>query len=141
MSDFWLTTPKHLARSVTKFGSKNPELGFEVFQIPQVPGTIPRSRRIDGIAESLVRSKKYIVPLAILSPEMAGSLVAAYVGTGRFQMPKNAPVLAVLNQKDEPVGIVVTEGRLVVPVVPPAMAEAKMCSVPEAPPVTQTGSQ
>lgn len=141
MSDFWLTTPKHLARSVTKFGAKNPEVGFQTFQIPQVPGTIPRSRRVDGIGESLVRSKKYIVPLAFLSPTTAASLMATYVGTGRFKMPTDAPVMAELEQKDAPVGIVVTEGKLELPLTPAAMAEAKMCSVQEPSSLTQTGSQ
>ncbi|HEY9137664.1 MAG TPA: hypothetical protein VIM67_05280 [Terriglobus sp.] len=141
MADFWLTTPKHLARSVTKFGAKNPEVGFEVFQIPQVPGSIPRSRRIDGIGESLVRSKKYIVPLAFLSPTTAASLVAAYVGTGRFKMPKEAPLMEALEQKDAPVGIVVTEGRLELPLTPSSVAEAKMCSVQEPATLLQAGAQ
>jgi hypothetical protein len=141
MADFWLTTPKHLARSVMKFGEKNPDLGFEVFQIPQVPGTIARSRRVDGIAESLVRSKKYVVPLAFLSPTMAGSLVAAYVGTGRFHMPKDAPVMEALEPKGEPVRIVVTEGALVLPLRPSAMAETKMCSVQEPASLMQAGEQ
>lgn len=141
MSDFWLTTPKHLARSVTKFGAKNPEVGFQTFQIPQVSGTISRSRRVDGIAESLVRSKKYIVPLAFFSPTTALSLMAAYVGTGRFQMPKEAPVMAELEQKEAPVGIVVTEDRLELPLTPAAMAEVKMCSESVPPPVMLAGSE
>jgi hypothetical protein len=92
-ADFWLTTPKHLAWSVTKLGEKRPDLRFRVFQIPQVPGTIDRSHRVDGISESLVRSKKYLLPLVYLSPPVAGSLMAAYVGTGRFRAPKDAPLM------------------------------------------------
>lgn len=130
MADFWLTTPKHLARSVTKFGEKNPELGFEVFQIPQVPGTIPRSHRVDGVTEFVVRSKKYIVPLAFLSPTTALSMVGAYVGTGRFQMPKEAPVMSALEERERGVGIIVTEGKLELPMTPTG-ANAKMCSVQE----------
>ncbi|MEK6399061.1 MAG: hypothetical protein V4734_13310, partial [Terriglobus sp.] len=140
MADFWLTTPKHLARSVTKFGEKNPELRFQTFQIPQVPGTISRSHRVDGIGESLVRSKKYIVPLAFLSPTTTASLIAAYVGTGRFQMPKEAPVMAEL-QSDRLVGILVGETRIAVPLSSTPYVEAKMCSVQEPPPVMQAGSQ
>ncbi|MEZ2345914.1 hypothetical protein [Terriglobus sp. RCC_193] len=129
MSDFWLTTPKHLARLVTKFGKKNAELQFQTFQIPQVPGTIPRSRRVDGIGESLVRSKKYIVPLAFFSPTTALSLVAAYVGTGRFKMPKGAPLMTQLQTPAEPMGIVIADDRLQLPVTPSPFVEAKMCSV------------
>jgi hypothetical protein len=92
-ADFWLTTPKHLARSVVRFGEARPELGFRTFQIPQVPGTIQRSRNVDGIAESLVRSKKYFVPLTFLSPTFSAGLVATYIGTGRFRPPKNSPLM------------------------------------------------
>lgn len=128
MSDFWLTTPKHLARLVSKFGEKNPELRFHTFQIPQVPGSIPRSRRVDGIGESLVRSKKYMVPLAFFSPTTAASLMAAYIGTGRFKMPKSAPVMAQLQTPLQPPGIIVAEDRIQLPVTPPPFIEAKMCS-------------
>ena len=96
-ADFWLTTPKHLARSVTRYGSERPKTDFQTFQIAQVPGTTPRSHKVNGIAESLVRSKKYLVPLAFLSPTTTISLVAAYVGTGRFVMPANAPVMPELS--------------------------------------------
>lgn len=129
MSDFWLTTPKHLARLVTKFGKKNPELQFHTFQIPQVPGSIPRSRRVDGIGESLVRSKKYVVPLAFFSPTTALSLVAAYVGTGRFKMPKDAPVMEQLQTSSPSPGIVIADDRIQLPVTPQPFTEAKMCSI------------
>lgn len=128
MADFWLTTPKHLARSVTKFGAKNPDLKFHTFQIPQVPGSISRSRRVDGIAESLVRSKKYIVPLAFFSPTTAASLMAAYIGTGRFKMPKDAPLMTELQTPSQPVGIMIADDRIQLPVTPPPFVEAKMCS-------------
>ncbi|WP_156993492.1 hypothetical protein [Terriglobus sp. TAA 43] len=128
MADFWLTTPKHLARLVTKFGMKNPELQFQTFQIPQVPGTLPRSRRVNGIAETVVRSKKYIVPLAFFSPTTAVGLVVAYVGTGRFKMPKTAPVMAQLQTPSQPVGIMIADDRIQLPMTPPPFMEAKMCS-------------
>ncbi len=93
MADFWLTTPKHLARLVVKFGGAHPELGYRVFQIPQVPGAVPRSHSTDGIAESLVRSKKYLLPLAYMWPQVSIGLAAVYVGTGRFRAPKDAPLM------------------------------------------------
>ena len=128
LADFWLTTPKHLARLVTKFGTKNPELQFQTFQIPQVPGTIRRSRRVNGIAETVVRSKKYIVPLAFFSPTTAVSLMVAYVGTGRFKMPKTAPVMAQLQTPSDSVGIMIADDRIQLPMTPPPFVEAKMCS-------------
>jgi len=57
-----------------------------------VPGTIPRSHPVDGVVESVVKSKKYVVPLAVLHPYVAGSLIAAYFSDGRFHPDPNAVV-------------------------------------------------
>lgn len=100
IADFGLTTPKHLARSMMQVGARHPEMNFRLFEIPQVAGTTVRSHHVDGIAESLVRSKKYIVPLALVSPTTAVTLLAAYVGTGRFTVPKGSPLLPELVQDD-----------------------------------------
>ncbi len=112
MADFGLTTPKHLARSLVKVGREHPEMAFRTFQIPQVPGTTRRSHHVDGIAESLVRSKKYIVPLAFLSPTTAATLVVAYVGTGRFSVPADAPLMPELSEP--PAGLVMDTNSIVV---------------------------
>ena len=93
LADFGLTTPKQVAKSLEKYAKKNPDMPFTVFVIPQVQGTIPRSHRIDGIAESLVKSKKYVVPLAVFYPEFTGALGVAYLTQGRFSPPKNAEEL------------------------------------------------
>lgn len=45
---------------------------YRLFQIPLIPGSIRRSRPADGLAEGLLKTKKYVVPLAILSPAVAG---------------------------------------------------------------------
>lgn len=102
LADFGLTTPKHLARSLMKAGQKYPEMRYHTFQIPQVPGTTRRSHHVDGIAESLVRSKKYIVPLALVSPTTAATLLVAYVGAGRFSVPKGVPLLPELTPVPRP---------------------------------------
>jgi hypothetical protein len=93
MSDFGLTTPKQVAKSLEKYAKKNPETPFTVFVIPQVQGTIPRSHRIDGVGESLLKSKKYVVPLAVFYPEFTGALGVTYLAQGRFSPPKDAPEL------------------------------------------------
>jgi hypothetical protein len=90
--DLGITTPKQVARSLTKYADRHPELTFSTFMIPQVPGSIKRSHSIDGVMESVVKSKKYVVPLAVLNPEIAAGLVVAYLTDGRFQMPKDATV-------------------------------------------------
>ncbi|HZY62638.1 MAG TPA: hypothetical protein VFE38_08935 [Edaphobacter sp.] len=88
--DFGITTPKQVARSVTKYAKRHPELEFSTFVIPQVPGTIGRSHRTDGVLESMLRSKKYVVPLAVLNPHVTAGMIVAYLVDGRFSPPKTA---------------------------------------------------
>jgi hypothetical protein len=90
--DLGITTPKQVARSLTKYADRHPELTFSTFMIPQVPGSIKRSHPIDGVMESVVKSKKYVLPLAVLSPEVTAGLVVAYLTDGRFKAPKDATV-------------------------------------------------
>ncbi len=92
IADVGLMTPKQVARSLMEYDRKNPQLHMQVFVIPQVPGPIPRSHPVDGVAESLVKSKKYIIPLAVLNPELAGGAVVAYLADGRMQLPASATV-------------------------------------------------
>jgi hypothetical protein len=85
-------TPKQVARSLVSYGKKNPELNMTAFVIEQVPGSIPRSHPVDGVAESLVKSKKYLLPMAFLVPEVTGGVVVAYLVDGRLKLPKDAPL-------------------------------------------------
>jgi hypothetical protein len=89
--DFGLTTPKQDARSLTKYAKRHRELNFSTFVIPQVPGTIRRSKPTDGVLESLIKSKKYVLPLALLSPEAVGGMVTIYMIDGRFHLPASGP--------------------------------------------------
>jgi hypothetical protein len=91
-SDLGITTPKQVARSLTKYADQHPDLKFSTFMISQVPGNIKRSHPIDGVLEAVVKSKKYVVPLAILNPEVAAGFVVAYLTDGRFKAPKDAAV-------------------------------------------------
>jgi hypothetical protein len=91
-SDLGITTPKQVARSLTKYADQHPDLKFSTFMIPQVTGSIKRSHPIDGVLESVVKSKKYVVPLAVLNPEVAAGFVVAYLTDGRFKAPKDAAV-------------------------------------------------
>ncbi len=93
LADFGFTTPKHIAERLTRYAAQHPEAQMSVFVLPQVPGSIERSTPIRGVAESLVKSKKYLIPLAVLHPEITGGLVAAYVVRGRYRLPNDAMVL------------------------------------------------
>src|SRR5580698_6619485 len=90
--DLGITTPRQVARSLTKYADRHPELEFSTFMIPQVAGSIPRSHPVDGVMESVVKSKKYVLPLAVLTPPVTAGLVVAYLTDGRFKVPKDATV-------------------------------------------------
>jgi hypothetical protein len=92
IADAGLTTPKQVARSLTKYGDRHPDVEMSVFVIPQVEGRIKRSHSVNGVTESLVKSKKYVIPMAILTPHVTGTIALAYLVDGRFKMPKDAPV-------------------------------------------------
>lgn len=92
IADGGIMTPKQLAKSLVKYDKNHPEMNLRTFIIPQVPGSIPRSASIDGVAESLVKSKKYVLPLAILHPVIAGGIAMAYVSNGRFHPDPKATI-------------------------------------------------
>jgi hypothetical protein len=102
IADVGLMTPKQVARSLVKYGKEHPEVEMSAFVIPQVPGSVARSHPVDGVAESLVKSKKYLLPLAILAPEFTGGVVVAYLAEGRLKLPKNATVFNVDDPEMEP---------------------------------------
>jgi len=92
LADFGLMTPKQVARSLVNYGRKHPGLEMTAFIIPQVPGSLPRSHSVDGVAESIIKSKKYLLPMVAFAPEVMGGVVVAYLVDGRFKLPKDMPV-------------------------------------------------
>jgi hypothetical protein len=93
IGDLGVTTPKQLARTLTKYSKRHAELQTSKFVIPQVPGTIPRSKRVRGVLEVMLTSKKYMLPIFLFHPYAAAGAVALYVGHWHFNLGKNAPVL------------------------------------------------
>ena len=93
IADFGFTTPKNSARSLVRYDRKHPEMNLQFFLIPQVPGTIERSTAIRGVMESLVKSKRYVVPLTWFQPYLTGGMTVAYLSNGRFAFPKDAAPL------------------------------------------------
>jgi len=102
IADIGLTTPKQVARSLVKYGKNHPEIEMSAFLIPQVAGSMPRSHAVHGVAESLVKSKKYILPMAVLTPAVAGGAVVAYLARGRMALPKDAVIFNVDDQQIGP---------------------------------------
>ena len=94
IADAGITTPKQMAKMIVKFNAHHPQLHFSRMVIAQVPGSMPRSSNAHGVVESFFKSKKYILPSALVSPVFAGSVFAVFVGTGagRFEPDRNAMV-------------------------------------------------
>ena len=98
VADFGLTTPKHVARSLARFAERRPDLQLRVVVLPQVAGSLPRSRGTRGVAESLVRKPLYLVPLVVVQPWVPVALAGSYVATSRFNPARHAD--AVLGPAD-----------------------------------------
>jgi hypothetical protein len=87
IADAGIMTPKQAAKSLLRYAKRHPALELSSFEIPQVPGTMERSRPVRGVLEALVKSKRYILPLAplaLLHPYFGGSLVVAWIQGGHF---------------------------------------------------------
>jgi len=93
IADIGITTPKQISRLLVKFSTHHAELRSSSFVVPQVPGTMPRSTPAHGVIESILKSKKYLLPAVALHPVVAGFLAAAYVSDGRFDPNRHAMIL------------------------------------------------
>jgi hypothetical protein len=106
VADVGITTPKQIAKMLTKFSARHSELEFSRLIISQVPGTMPRSTNVHGVVESFFKAKKYIVPSVVMSPIFAGCVAAVYVGTGtgHFEPAQNANVFVAGSDPERPLG-------------------------------------
>ncbi len=92
VADFGLMTPKQVARSLAAYGAAHPEEDLRVLEIPQVPGSLPRSRPVRGGAEAGLKTKRYLVPLIAIQPEVPLALAVLYLDHGRWQVGKGAEI-------------------------------------------------
>jgi hypothetical protein len=90
VADFGLMTPKQVARCVATYGAKHPEAGLRVLEIPQVPGTLRRSRPVRGGAEAGLKTKRYLFTLLLIQPEVPVALTFLYLKHGRWDISKGA---------------------------------------------------
>lgn len=93
IGDLGVTTPKQLARTLSKYSHRHAELQSSKFVIPQVPGAIARSKRVKGVLEVMLTSKKYMLPIFLFHPYSAGAAVALYIEHWHFNPGKNALIL------------------------------------------------
>jgi len=87
--DDGITTPKQIAKSFVAYSRRHSDLQFSSFEIPQVPGTVARSRPIKGVMESFLKTKKYALPVALLHPLVVGGLAVAYLSTACCDSHRN----------------------------------------------------
>jgi hypothetical protein len=93
IGDLGVTTPKQLGRTLSRYSRRHPELQPSTFVIPQIPGTIARSKRVKGVFEVMLTAKKYMWPIFLFHPYAAGTAVAVYVQHWHFNPGKNALIL------------------------------------------------
>jgi hypothetical protein len=98
VADLFVSTPKHAAKSLVKYSKRHPDLEFTQFVIPQVPGSLKRSKPIRGVLESVFRAKKYVVVLAAFHPFIAGGVVSADLVSDRFNSARNTPVFSLTRE-------------------------------------------
>jgi len=102
IADWNIATPKHTAKSLVKYSRHHSDLRFSAFVIPQVPGTIKRSKPIHGLVDSVFKAKKYEIPLLVLQPFVGGGFAVAYFVSGRFDPAHDAKILDPLGNLEAP---------------------------------------
>ena len=95
LADFDMTAPKTLARQLDAYGNAHPEMHLRVSEIPQVPGTLRRSRPLRGGAETFVKTKRYLATLLVIQPEAVLADWIVYEKKGKWTPGKDAtPLIA-----------------------------------------------
>jgi hypothetical protein len=94
IADLGVSTPKHAAKSLVRYSKRHRDLEFTQFVIPQVPGSVKRSRPVRGVLESVFRAKKYVVVLAAFHPLIAGGVISADLIGDRFNSSRNSLVFS-----------------------------------------------
>lgn len=84
LNDFLITSPKAVAKSLTHYAQRHPDLGLRVVRYTQVPGEFPLSRDNRKGTEQLFRANKWRIPLAVVLPEALAAAGVSYAASGRF---------------------------------------------------------
>lgn len=94
LADLGVSTPKHVAKSFFHYANQHPELVTSAYIVPQVPGSIKRSKPIHGLVDSIFKAQKYAIPLIAFHPFVAGGVGLDYLISGRFNPPRSALVFS-----------------------------------------------
>jgi len=90
IADAGITTPQQIAKSLTSYAKRRPGLALSSFFLPQIPGSRHPSHGVDSVSAALIKSKKYILPLAAFHPWVACGIFAIYLANGRFNVAHHA---------------------------------------------------
>jgi hypothetical protein len=90
IADFGFMTPKQVVRSLSQYVSTRPELGLKVWGIPQMPGSLRRSRPVRGATEAALKTKRYLFTLIAIQPEVPAALSIMYLWHGRWKVGEGA---------------------------------------------------
>lgn len=90
IADFGFMTPKQVVRSLSQYASTRPDLKLKVWEIPQVPGSLRRSRPVRGGAEAGLKTKRYLFTLIAIQPEVPAALSILYLCHGRWKIGADA---------------------------------------------------
>jgi hypothetical protein len=93
IADWGIMTPKQVARSMVKLHKTHPEARLRILNIPQVPGTLRRSRSTWGLSEFFLKTKRYSFTLAVIQPEAVIAALVAYESSGKFELGMEAETI------------------------------------------------
>ena len=92
IADFGITSPKQVARCLEAYGHAHADLHLRVYELPQQPGSLRRSRPVRFGSEALLTTKRYLLTLCVIQPEAVLAILAAYLSDGRWKVGKGAEV-------------------------------------------------
>ena len=105
LADFHVMSPKQVVRSVEQFGKTHPEANLQVFVIPQIPGTLRRSRPVRGGTDMLLKTKRYVFTLLAIQPEAVVAALVMYLGArplaDRTRRASGSPAVVCLAERRE----------------------------------------
>jgi hypothetical protein len=93
LNDFDITGPKSLARQLDAYGHKHPSLHLRVYEVPQIPGTLRRSRPMRSCSEGFLKTKRYLVTLLLIQPEFVLADWSIYEAKGKWTPGLDAATL------------------------------------------------
>lgn len=106
LGDLGVMTPKQAAKSLVQYSKRaakqDPDFQLTRFFIPQVPGTVKRSKPVHGLVDGFFHAKKYFVPLAVFQPFVAGGVATVYFFGGRFDPATGAAMWTPEGLLDQP---------------------------------------